>query len=146
VQNQLFRTIPLNTTALAAFEQQRLVSGNHERVFITEEGKPFIKKSIRRWFEEALVKAKINDFRWHDQRHTFCSRLAMAGILKTIQELAGHKTIQMTARYAHLSPDHLHKRSRTIGNSHQTATGLHARPRATGTATRAKRATPRRRP
>ena len=39
-------------------------------------------------------------------RHTFCSWLAMAGVsLKEIQTLAGHKTITMAARYAHLSPD-----------------------------------------
>ena len=47
-------------------------------------------------------KPKLDDFRWHDCRHTFCSRLAMAGVpLKTIQMLAGHKTIAITARYAH---------------------------------------------
>jgi site-specific recombinase XerC len=44
---------------------------------------------------------------WHCIRHTFCSWLAMAGAtIKEIQELAGHKTITMSARYAHLSPDH----------------------------------------
>jgi site-specific recombinase XerD len=40
-------------------------------------------------------------------RHTFASRLIMAGVdLKTVQELMGHKSITMTARYAHLSPEH----------------------------------------
>jgi hypothetical protein len=44
---------------------------------------------------------------WHSNRHTFCSWLAIAGVpLKTIQELAGHKTIAITAQYAHLCPDH----------------------------------------
>jgi predicted SnoaL-like aldol condensation-catalyzing enzyme len=38
---------------------------------------------------------------------TFCSWLAMAGAsIKEIQELAGHKTITMSARYSHLSPEH----------------------------------------
>jgi site-specific recombinase XerD len=51
----------------------------------------------------ALRRAKIKNFRWHDLRHTFCSRLAQAGVnLKVIQQPAGHKTIQMTARYAHM--------------------------------------------
>ena len=63
----------------------------------------------REWFESARKKAKLDDFRWHDCRHTFCSRLAMAGVpLKTIQILAGHKTIAITARYAHLAPNTLH--------------------------------------
>ncbi len=47
--------------------------------------------------------------------HTFCSRLAMAGVnLKTIQTLAGHRTIAMTARYAHLAPSSLHAAVETI--------------------------------
>jgi integrase len=43
---------------------------------------------------------------WHDPRHTYGSHLAMRGVpLKVIQELMGHATIDMTMRYAHLSPD-----------------------------------------
>ena len=93
---------PERSVALAALERQRAISGNAERVFVTEGGKPFIRKAIRRWFEEAIIKASIEDFSWHCLRHTFCSRLVMAGVpLKTAQDLMGHKTIQMTARYAH---------------------------------------------
>jgi integrase len=51
------------------------------------------------WFNAAVAEAKIDHFTWHNNRHTFCSWLAMAGVsLKEIQELAGHKTIQMSAR------------------------------------------------
>ena len=57
----------------------------------------------KNWWISALRKAKIENFRWHDLRHTFCSRLAQNGAsLKIIQEAAGHKTIAMAARYAHL--------------------------------------------
>jgi len=57
----------------------------------------------RAWWEDALKASKVAKYRWHDHRHTFCSRLAMKGAnLKVIQTLAGHKTIAMTARYAHL--------------------------------------------
>jgi integrase len=57
----------------------------------------------KKWWEVALSDAKIKNFRWHDLRHTFCSRLAQAGVsLKVIQEAAGHKTIAMSARYAHM--------------------------------------------
>lgn len=112
------RTIPLNSVSRTALERQHAISGNAERVFITEDGKPFIRKAIRRWFEEAIVKAGIEDFSWHCLRHTFCSRLVMAGVsLKTVQELMGHKTIQMTARYAHLSPHHLQNAVELIAGS-----------------------------
>lgn len=51
--------------------------------------------------------SEIEHIRWHDLRHTFGSRLSMAGVdLRTIAALMGHKTIQMTMRYAHLSPKH----------------------------------------
>jgi integrase len=63
----------------------------------------FAIRDNKNWWEEAKRRAKVKNFRWHDLRHTFCSRLAQRGAsLKVIQELAGHKTIQMSARYAHL--------------------------------------------
>ena len=61
----------------------------------------------RHWFEKAVTDAGITDFTWHCLRHTFASRLVMAGVdLRIVQELMGHKTIQMTCRYAHLAPQH----------------------------------------
>ena len=62
---------------------------------------------IHRVFAPALRKAKIANFRWHDLRHTFASRLVMDGVdIRTVQELMGHKTITMTMKYSHLSPGH----------------------------------------
>ncbi|MGC8555077.1 MAG: tyrosine-type recombinase/integrase [Candidatus Acidulodesulfobacterium sp.] len=63
---------------------------------------------IKKSFARALNKSHIIDFRFHDLRHTFASSLVMNGIdLATIQKLLGHKTINMTLRYAHLSNVHL---------------------------------------
>jgi integrase len=61
----------------------------------------------REAFPEAVRAAGIENFRLHDTRHTFASRLAMAGVdLLTIKELGGWKTLSMVQRYAHLSPSH----------------------------------------
>jgi len=61
------------------------------------------------WFPAAVRAAGIKDFRWHDLRHTFASRLRQSGVsLGTIADLLGHKTLTMTRRYAHLSAAQLH--------------------------------------
>ena len=74
-------------------------------VFCNKDGKPY--GNIRKSFDNAKRRAGIKDFRFHDLRHTFASHLVMAGIdLKTVQELLGHQTYEMTLRYSHLSPDH----------------------------------------
>jgi len=78
----------------------------HQRV---REAKPCC-KIFSKCHNRSLIawRAGIVDFRWHDLRHTFASRLTMAGgDLRTVQELMGHQTITMTMRYAHLAPSHL---------------------------------------
>jgi site-specific recombinase XerD len=53
--------------------------------------------------------SRLDGYTWHGNRHTFASRLVMGGMdLRTVQELGGWKTLKMVARYAHLSPAHLH--------------------------------------
>lgn len=62
----------------------------------------------RRWFEDAVEKAGIHNFRWHDLRHTFASRLVMAGVpFRAVQMLLGHERIETTLRYSHLGDTHL---------------------------------------
>jgi len=81
---------------------------------------------VNRTFLPALREARIEGFTWHCLRHTFASRLVMAGVdLRTVQELMGHKTLAMTLRYSHLSPAH----------QLEAVQRLKAAPSATGTAT-----------
>lgn len=80
-------------------------------VFCHDNGKPYL--NVRKSFDALLRKCDIINFRFHDLRHTFASQLVMSGIdLKTVQELMGHKCIEMTLRYSHLSPDH---KKRAVG-------------------------------
>jgi len=66
-----------------------------------------VQRKDRDWFPSVVEQVNISDFRWHDLRHTFASRLVMAGVdIRTVQELMGHKTIAMTVRYSHLAPGH----------------------------------------
>ena len=66
-------------------------------------------------FERACKRAKIEDLRFHDLRHTFASYLTMGGVnLRTVQTLLGHKDLRMTMRYSHLSPEHLKEASMSL--------------------------------
>jgi integrase len=66
--------------------------------------------SIRTAWQTAVKRAKLEDFRFHDLRHTAVSYLAMQGCsLIEIAEILGHKDLSMTKRYSHLSQEHTRK-------------------------------------
>ncbi len=102
------RRVPMNDTVreILRARKSRLKSAH---VFPSDTGETPIDACnyMRRVFVPAIEAAGIENFHWHDLRHTFASRLIMAGVdLRTVQELMGHKTITMTLRYSHLSPAH----------------------------------------
>jgi integrase len=104
-KNNEIRVIPINQTLYQELSVLSKKSGG-EYVFSNGKGHPF--GDIKKGFSSALKRAKIEDFRFHDLRHTFGSHLVMQGInLKTVQQLMGHKEIQTTMRYSHLSPEYV---------------------------------------
>jgi integrase len=104
-KNGELRHVPLNDEALTALRAARKCCNDQPFVFLNRYGQRLV--SPRQWFNLAAKAAGLKNFTWHCLRHTFASRLIMAGVdLRTVQELMGHKTIQMTVRYAHLAPKH----------------------------------------
>lgn len=109
-KNGTARIVYMIDDVFAAFETLRdLARGRCEKGQDLKPSDPvFAIEGNKKWWGTALTEAKITNMRWHDLRHTFCSRLAQNGAsLKIIQEAAGHKTIQMSSRYAHLDQSNL---------------------------------------
>lgn len=98
--------LPLSTEAHKILRQCKAQWGARSFVFTSPRtGGPLT--DVKKGFEAVLADAKIAEFRFHDLRHTFASRLVMAGVdLNTVRELMTHSDIKMTLIYAHLSPDH----------------------------------------
>ena len=103
-KNNEKRYIPINLTLLdTLINIPRRIDSDY--VFCTKKGKPYV--DIKNSFRSALKRASIDNFRFHDLRHTFASHLIISGAdLMTAKELLGHKSIKMTMRYSHLSPDY----------------------------------------
>ena len=103
-KNGRTRELPLSDEARAALIEQRHERG--ELVFCDDNGAMLTRNSCRRPLHRACKRAGIRRIGWHKLRHSFASHLTMRGApLKSVQELLGHSTIEMTMRYAHLSPD-----------------------------------------
>lgn len=113
------REVKANESVKKVLKEMAQKSGS-DYVFCNRKERPF--QDIRKSFSTVLGRCGIINFRFHDLRHTFASQLVMLGVdIKTVQELMGHKTIEMTLRYSHLSPDHKNKAIELLGKKIDSA-------------------------
>lgn len=102
------RHIPLNGEALDTLTRWKAQAAKDARLVFPSPKTGGRMDNINSSWEELCANATLADFRFHDLRHSFASRLVMAGVdLNVVRELLGHGDLRMTLRYAHLQPDKL---------------------------------------
>ena len=117
-------SVNLNTQAMEVLNRQ---NGKHPLRVFTYNGKPVSQVTNVTW-KNALARAGIKDFRWHDLRHTWATWLRQLGTpTYELQRMGGWKTAAMVERYAHVAPDNLAQsaaRLETIGVGYDLATEI----------------------
>ncbi len=104
--------VPLNGEAMALVRKQ---VGKHSTCVFSFRGQPIKQLSTKAWYQ-ALKRAGIQDFRWHDLRHCWASWHVQNGTpLFALQELGGWQSPEMVRRYAHLAADHLAPYAERLG-------------------------------
>ena len=104
------RAVPLNKAARQAILSRARFRAQHcpgsPWVFCRGTGDRLV--DARKGFLAACKGASIEDFRFHDLRHTCAARLVSSGVaLSEVRDLLGHSTVAMTERYAHLAPERI---------------------------------------
>ena len=103
--------VTLNATAMEVLTKQ---IGKHRTSVFTYKGNPVVQVNTKAWYK-ALRRAGIEDFRWHDLRHTWASWLTQQGVpLNVIQEMGAWESAEMVRRYAHLAPEQFAKHARIV--------------------------------
>ena len=104
------RTVPLTGHALEVVQKLHLEKAEDSVMLFpsTKPSKRLLKHiEIARSWCKAVAEAELEDFRFHDLRHSAASYLAMSGAtLMELSEVLGHKSLQMTKRYSHLAENH----------------------------------------
>jgi integrase len=117
--------VPLNADALALLKRQEHKQQEKPSDFVFMFRGRSIKKANTRAWRDALVRAGIDDFRWHDLRHTWASWHIQQGTpLYVLQELGGWAGPEMVQRYAHLSASHLKVYADQLAQSKMISTNL----------------------
>ena len=107
-KNGDYRRIPLTGLAYELIKIEYDKRNTENNLLFPSPTKPEQHISLRKAWLNAIKEAKLEDFRWHDIRHTSASYLAMNGAsLIDIASILGHKSLAMTHRYSHLSNQHL---------------------------------------
>lgn len=103
--------VPLNREAVVILRE---LEGVHPKFCFTYKGRRILKCNTKAW-RGALERAGIENFRWHDLRHTWASWHVQNGTpIHILQELGGWSEIRMVQRYAHLAPEHLSQYAETL--------------------------------
>lgn len=103
--------VSLNATAIGVLTKQ---IGKHPARVFTYKGKPVHQVNTKAW-KTALKRAGIDNFRWHDLRHTWASWLTQQGVpLNVIQEMGAWESSEMVRRYAHLAPEQFGKHAKVV--------------------------------
>lgn len=93
------RHVPLNKESVAVLTRWQRQQGGKGRVFNV--------RDVKTAWHALMRDAEIDGFNFHDLRHSFASKLVMAGVdLNTVRELLGHADLKMTLRYSHLAQEH----------------------------------------
>lgn len=109
--------VPLNNQAIKVIRDQ---IGKHQVYVFTYQGRNVNGCNNHAW-KKALIRAGIENFRWHDLRHTWASWHIQNGTpLHILQELGGWSCYEMVQRYAHLSPGQLFEYAGNADLSHET--------------------------
>lgn len=111
-KNKKAYSIPLNSEAVLVLRRQL---GKHEKYVFTYKRKPVSNVNTKTW-RKCLKDCGIENFRWHDLRHTWASWHVMSGTpLQVLMELGKWSSIEMVLRYAHLSAGHIAEHAGNIG-------------------------------
>jgi len=107
MKNDDYIGIPLSDRALQVLKDQMKIPCVSGHVF-HDNGQKLYDRKVQRAFRILLEKAEIENFHFHDLRHTFASYLRQRGVdIHTISVLMGHRDLRMTKRYAHLNVDNM---------------------------------------
>ena len=117
-KNKETRGLVLHGPALNLLKEKSLKTNQSKGLIFPSSKNPDQPFDFKRPFQMALKKANIEDFTWHDIRHTTASYLAMQGASPSeIASVLGHKSLDMVKRYSHISRAHTSEVLRKLNQS-----------------------------